>query len=137
MRDPERQLKRIEAAYQEALSESEQPAPEPSATLTTLTPTLTATEETTTSVTFDSINDVPESAIEATATYILQRTGPCPKEALIKTISRELGFRRLGPRIRERLSVSVDVLVIDEKLQEAGGRLICLLYTSPSPRDRG
>lgn len=128
VRAPERQLQRIESAYQEALIESEGTAPTDAAhevLPATLRPTLTLTEETTTTrVTFDNINDVPESTIEVTAAYILQRTGPCPKEDLIKTISRELGFRRLGPRIRQRLSVSVDALVIDKKLQEAGDRLI-------------
>lgn len=127
VRDPERQLQRIEAAYEMALAESGQSDLEPPCSDVlplTLTPTLTVADEATASVTFDNINDVTESTIVATAIYVLQRTGTCPKDDLIRTISRELGFRRLGPRIRERLSESVDVLMADGRLQEVGGRVI-------------
>lgn len=130
VRDPERQLQRIELAYQDALVEAEEPAleeitpeqiaPEASKPLEA---TLHFANETKTSVIFDNINDVPESTIEDIVARILQRTGPCAKEDLIRTVSRELGFRRLGQRIRERLSSSVAVLLHDEKLRDVGGRL--------------
>ncbi len=98
----------------------EQIAPEASKPLEA---TLHFANETKTSFAFDNINDVPESTIEDAVARILQRTGPCVKEDLIRTVSRELGFRRLGQRIRERLSSSVAVLVHDEKLRDLGERL--------------
>lgn len=53
---------------------------------------------------FSRIEEVPSSVIQSTATYVLTQAGAMTFDDLIKQTSRELGFRRLGGKIKARIA---------------------------------
>ena len=52
---------------------------------------------------YRSIDDVPDSAIQAASAHVLTQAGAMTFDDLVKLTSRELGFRRLGGKIKARL----------------------------------
>ncbi|WP_237225482.1 DUF4011 domain-containing protein [Rubinisphaera sp. JC750] len=56
---------------------------------------------------FGSIDEVPDSIIQSAAAHILTQAGAMTIDDLIKQTSRELGFRRLGTKIKARIQAQL------------------------------
>ncbi|MCA9034306.1 MAG: DUF4011 domain-containing protein [Planctomycetaceae bacterium] len=105
VRDPDRQIQKIVAAYKSAISSSGDEVaqlPEPIDEDEGLEPTFVQTEQQKVP-SFAAITDVPDQQIFLTAAAVLGQAGSTELDDLVKLIARELGFRRVGPRIRERI----------------------------------
>jgi very-short-patch-repair endonuclease len=63
-------------------------------------------------VEFESIESVPEAAITDAVVGSLVELGSMPVEDLVAAVGRRLGFKRTGPRIRERVTNAVNGLVV-------------------------
>lgn len=126
VRDPDKQLDRIEDAYRAAIETREELVPHHvgSSDLDShLQPRIQENNGHSTSAAFDRIEDVPESTIEQILNEILLRTGPCPEEDVIKLASRQLGFRRVGVKIRQRLATTIERQLARGTLKERLGRI--------------
>ncbi|MCE9565716.1 MAG: DUF4011 domain-containing protein [Planctomycetes bacterium] len=107
VRDRDKQVRRILAALEAAKkprpeARREDPVPAPagnSKAVTTLTPE------------YDNIEVVPEPAIGEAISAILLEFGSMNAEDLIVAVSKRLGFKRTGPKIRERITDAVNVRV--------------------------
>jgi hypothetical protein len=66
---------------------------------------------------FDNIEAVPEPAVANAIGGALRDYGSMPAEDLIAAVSRRLGFKRTGPKIRERIAGALNS-------QTAVGRLL-------------
>lgn len=105
VRDPEKQVLRILAAYEASIAEPELQfiagsAPEDEDA--DLNPTVVNVERPIT-LKYSSISDVSNDQIQRTFESILRQAGATEFEDFVKLTARELGFQRLGPRIRYRL----------------------------------
>jgi very-short-patch-repair endonuclease len=65
---------------------------------------------------YESIEKVPEGAIEQALVGALTEYGSMPADDLISAASKKLGFKRVGPNIRERLATALNALVTAGKL---------------------
>jgi len=109
VRDREKQVRRILHALETSGSESRrEPLPMPEI-LYTRPVSRSATE-------FDSIDAVPDSAMGDTLTRVLHEFGSMPADDLIAAVSKRFGFKRTGPKIRERIAESVNVHLSSNKL---------------------
>lgn len=72
---------------------------------------------------FGSIDEVPDSLIQSTATYVLTQGGAMAFDDLIKQTSRELGFRRVGGRIKARLEERFTEDLESGRLKRLGERV--------------
>ncbi len=131
VRDPTKQVNRILAAYEMAMA-----APEPQIGATDATeeeedidlkPTVVKVGRPT-SPTYSSITDVPNDQILKTAVSVLLHAGATEFEDLIKLTARELGFQRLGPRIRRKLEDQLTRELNRGNLQRVGDR-ICVPHS--------
>lgn len=75
------------------------------------------------SPTFSSIAEVPNDQIRKSAESVLLHAGATEFEDLVKLTARELGFLRLGPRIRRRLEEQLTHELDKGKLQRVGDRI--------------
>jgi len=65
---------------------------------------------------YDNIEAVPEPVIGEAITAALQEFGSMNAEDLIASVSKRLGFKRTGPKIRERVTDALNVLVSGTKI---------------------
>jgi very-short-patch-repair endonuclease len=65
---------------------------------------------------FDSIEKVSDNELDTAIFDSLREFGSMPAEDLISAVSKRLGFKRVGPKIRDRVAGSINTLV-------AGGQL--------------
>jgi very-short-patch-repair endonuclease len=108
VRDREKQVRRILAAVEAAKS----PKPSPSQQIEPETfPLIRQRSPRPKSVEYDSIEAVPEAALSDAITAALTEFGSMPAEDLIATVTKRLGFKRTGPRIRERLSETLNARI--------------------------
>ena len=125
VRDPAKQVNRILAAYEMAIAAAE---PQIFVNGTTeeedvdLKPTVVNVGRPMLP-TFSSITDVPNDQIRKTAETVLLHAGATEFEDLIKLTARELGFRRLGPRIRQKLEDQLLRELQRGNLQRIGDRI--------------
>ena len=125
VRDPSKQVNRILAAYELAVA-----APEPQVMVNAATededvdlkPTVVNVGRPM-SPTYSSITDVPNDQIRKTAESVLLHAGATEFEDLVKLTARELGFLRLGPRIRRRLEEQLTRELDKGNLQRIGDRI--------------
>jgi very-short-patch-repair endonuclease len=127
VRDTNRQLQRILAAYESAIRQSG-PLISPKEAIeeddADLNPTIVETGVSPSlSLSFSSINDVPPGQILKTAKSVLKHAGATEFEDLIKLTARELGFLRLGPRIRNRLEQELTRCLDNGELTKVGDRI--------------
>jgi very-short-patch-repair endonuclease len=122
-----RVLQELEAAKQPRAVRAEKPLPPlvetvaPSPPLATAPPQLPA---------YATIEDVPEAMIRATILSLVGEYGATEADDLCVSVSRCLGFKRVGPRIKARIENSLDALARERKLErQDDGRLTAV--TSP------
>jgi serine/threonine protein kinase len=73
---------------------------------------------------FDSIEEVPENELNAALFQALRDLGPLPAEDLIAVASQWLGFKRVNPRIRDRVASAINFLTAVGKLAIADENLV-------------
>ncbi len=69
------------------------------------------------------INDVPPSAICELIMDSLVRFGATEEGDLTKEVARQLGFKRTGDRIKQKIGEGVESLIRDGKIAREDGRL--------------
>jgi hypothetical protein len=73
---------------------------------------------------FASIDEVPELVIRTKALDVVSEFGATTADDLCSAISRRLGFKRLGAKIKARIDASIESLCLEGKLSRQGdGRL--------------
>lgn len=72
---------------------------------------------------YDSIDKVPDSDIQSAAVYLLTRAGAMTFDDLVKQTSRELGFRRLGGKIKARIEGQLGNDLETGRLKRLGERV--------------
>ncbi len=65
---------------------------------------------------FESIEKVPDDVLNASVTSALLEFGSMPAEDLISAVSKKLSFKRVGPKIRERIAEAINALMSAGKL---------------------
>ena len=65
---------------------------------------------------FDSIEKVSETDLNASIEAVLVEFGSMPAEDLISAASKRLGFKRVGPKIRDRIATAINALLGTGKL---------------------
>jgi len=132
IRDREKQVKRILAALKEATNPKSTPASrELEFKKTPLekkrTPKLTEYEE---------IEVVPESALSTAILQSLVAFGSMPAEDLTAAVAKQLGFKRTGPKIRDRVIAGINNLVAEGRIvltEDNRIRLALLADSSSTP----
>ena len=81
---------------------------------------------------FESIETVPNAAIASAIVASLSAFGSMPVDDLAAAVSKRLGFKRTGPKIRERVMESVNDLVTKETLAVGEGDRV-RLSNPPKP----
>ncbi|WP_439628755.1 DUF4011 domain-containing protein [Gemmata sp.] len=111
VRDREKQVRRVlaalEAAKQPHPERRDEPAPAP----------VVVNQRTPPAPEFDNIEAVPEPAVTDAIGRSLRDFGSMPAEDLIAAVSKRLGFKRTGPKIRERVAEALNA-------QTAAGQLL-------------
>ncbi len=112
VRDREKQVKRILAALKEATNPKSTPSsPELEFKKTPLEkkrpPKLTEYED---------IDAVPEAALSTAILQSLVAFGSMPAEDLTSAVAKQLGFKRTGPKIRDRVIAGINELVAEGRL---------------------
>lgn len=117
IRDPQRQIERVLKAYQEALERP--PAPQPVETSTWSDEPIIRIRsyEETSSPGYQSIDDVPDHELKRVIVSLTVRYGTTPRDELVKSAARELGFRRTGSRIQSRILSVIETLLHQGRLQ--------------------
>ena len=130
VRDPAKQVARILAAYEIAVLRAPldvQPLTPAEDEDPDLKPTVVDVGRKKASMKYEAIADVPNDQIRKTAESILEQAGATELDDLIKLTARELGFQRLGPRIRSRLEEQLAREIQSGNLQKIGDR-VCLKH---------
>ena len=129
VRDPERQLERILAAYQLVGSSSEADVAyfehedsETDAEDDGLQPRYVEHVQAA-GVTFDSIDEVGDWQVRECAKVVVVRLGAIDWDELVVQVARELGFKRTGKRIRERLEAVLHGELQSGSLRFLGDRI--------------
>jgi very-short-patch-repair endonuclease len=65
---------------------------------------------------FDSIEKVADKELNLAVFDSLREFGSMPAEDLISAVSKRLGFKRVGPKIRDRVAGTINALTTDNKL---------------------
>ena len=81
---------------------------------------------------FESIETVPESALSQAVLASLTEFGSMPIDDLVAVVSKRLGFKRTGPKIRERVTDAVNGLVSSEAIAVGEGDRIRIVAVSQS-----
>jgi hypothetical protein len=113
-RDRDEQVGRVLAALEAAKRPPPPAAPDP-----VLQELRTARRPTAGPPDYAAIDDVPSGAVGEAVTGALVEFGSMPAEELIAAVARRLGFKRTGPRIRERVAEAMNALATDGKLRVA------------------
>lgn len=125
IRNPQRQLDRILAAYAGIVTPaSPHPGNEPAVDddLEDLQPHIVEQLVTPRSY-FKTIKDVPEDHLQHTFHSIVRRGGAIDLDGLIQLTARELGFARIGNKIRERLETTLNKQLELGHLRWVGDRI--------------
>jgi hypothetical protein len=69
-----------------------------------------------TTATYQRIDDVPASVIKDWVLSLLETYGVTEQTQLTMSVARQLGFRRTGAKIRERIERCVDSLLSEKKI---------------------
>lgn len=113
-RDREKQVGRVLAALEAAKRPAIPAAPDP-----VLEEVRAGRKPAASPPEYAAIDDVPAAAVGEAVTAALVEFGSMPAEELIAAVSRRLGFKRAGPRIRERVAEAMNALAANGKLQVA------------------
>ncbi|MBP3955842.1 DUF4011 domain-containing protein [Gemmata sp. G18] len=107
VRDRNSQVNRVLAALEAARKPPAKvaPAPEPEVVAAVKLKPVKEVE-----LDFDSIEKVSDSVLHATLIASLTEFGTMPAEDLISAVSKRLGFKRVGPKIRERVAQAINAL---------------------------
>jgi hypothetical protein len=65
---------------------------------------------------FDSIEKVSDAELNASVEASLVEFGSMPAEDLISAVSKRLGFKRVGPKIRDRIATTINAMTTAGKL---------------------
>ncbi|QJW92721.1 DUF4011 domain-containing protein [Frigoriglobus tundricola] len=65
---------------------------------------------------FDSIEKVSEAELNTHVESALNEFGSMPAEDLISAVSKRLGFKRVGPKIRDRIATAINALTTSGRL---------------------
>ena len=126
VRNPGPQVDRVLAEFEAAVSQAP-PADAPNAEPEDDEPTPTLVEAPAAAgpslPKFSSIDDVPDDAIRAASRYLLTHSGAMTVDDLVRRTSRELGFGRLGRRIRVRIKGQFDHDLGAGRLKRVGDRV--------------
>ncbi|QDT15066.1 DUF4011 domain-containing protein [Alienimonas californiensis] len=125
VRDPARQTARVLKAYEDAVrgpAGFAAPAP-PADDPPPPEPTVVPGEPSRRRRSYGSIDEVPAGAIAETIAAVLAGAGATPREDLLRLVARELGFQRLGPRIRNGIDAAVDRALRSGAAIERDGRV--------------
>lgn len=135
VRNPSRQLERILAAYELAVSSagpvgsSRDAETNDSAADVDLQPRFIQPRETKGN-TYSKIEEVPDDRIRAAAIGIITHAGATDWDDLVRLVARELGFARTGSKIRVRLEATLNAEVRAGSLRRVGDRVA--LATAPA-----
>jgi hypothetical protein len=75
---------------------------------------------------FSSIEDVPVHLLSTVILRVLRRYGQTTDEELIRVVSRELGFQRVGKRIAARIGKRIADLIAARTVRRADGDRLCV-----------
>ena len=76
---------------------------------------------------------MPDAEIRRLLTAALGKYGGTGTEDLVKRVARQLGFKRTGPKIRERVADQVNKLAADGSLAVSGDGRIRPIKPAPEP----
>jgi hypothetical protein len=125
VRAPEKQIDRIMAAYEMAISASPSSSPIsmiPDEVDAFLIPKVVQIDRPT-SLKFSSITDVSTEQVKRTIESVLIQAGATEFDDLVKLTARELGFQRVGPKIRSRLEEQLKKELRNGTFQQIGDRI--------------
>jgi very-short-patch-repair endonuclease len=118
VRDRDKQVRRILAALDDVRNPQPQQPPSAEIDWEPLAPVRRRSSK---ALEFESIEGVPEAArVEALLGGLIE-LGSMPVDDLVAAVARRLGFKRAGPRIRERVTSAVNQQVMAGKLTVADG----------------
>jgi very-short-patch-repair endonuclease len=69
---------------------------------------------------FNTINEVPDAVLRDAVLDVLRRCGATELAELTRTVSRQLGFKRVGPKIQDRIEDSITELLQTGQVDRAG-----------------
>ena len=129
IRSPAHQIERIANAFREALLmpvTSPTPVTEVSPSSPEAEPILRIRDfrDAKPAPRFADIEDVPDGEIARVLLRLAVTFGVTPREDLIKSTARELGFERTGKRISAQIESVIQSLVQQGRLRDAGGERI-------------
>jgi len=113
VRDREKQIRRIFAALEAAKN----PQRKPPSVDVELEPMAPVRRKLSKAVEFDSIENVPDPALNDAILASIVELGSMPMDDLVASVGKRLGFKRAGAKIRERVTGAVNEFV-------AAGRLV-------------
>ena len=108
VRDRDKQVRRILSA----LDDARKPAQAPASAALEFDRVPVSRRRWSKAVEYESIESVPEAAISDAIVNSLIELGSMPVDDLVAAVGRRLGFKRTGPRIRERVTIAVNSLVV-------------------------
>ncbi|MCD0461415.1 DUF4011 domain-containing protein [Roseiconus lacunae] len=132
VRSPDRQVERILQAYEQAIANTtrnltnDQYLDEELEADKDFEPTIIEKNHGQTDrekLSFNSIDEVPAETIQLATTYVLGQAGAMTMDDLIRQVSRELGFRRTGQKIRSRIESNVLSDIEAMRLKRSGERI--------------
>ena len=112
VRDREKQVRRIFAALEVARN----PQRKPPSLDVELEPMAPVRRKLSKAIEFDSIETVPEAALDEAILGSLVELGSMPMDDLVAAVTKRLGFKRSGAKIRERVTGTVNGLVAASRL---------------------
>jgi very-short-patch-repair endonuclease len=107
VRDRDKQVRRIFAALEAARN----PQRKPPSVDVELEPMAPVRRKMSKAIEFDSIETVPEPALNEAIIVSLVELGSMPMDDLVAAVGKRLGFKRAGAKIRERVTGTVNGLV--------------------------
>ncbi|VTR95852.1 Uncharacterized protein OS=Paenibacillus sp. HGH0039 GN=HMPREF1207_01866 PE=4 SV=1: DUF4011: AAA_19: AAA_11: AAA_12: DUF559 [Gemmata massiliana] len=121
VRDRSAQVNRVLAALEAARKPPAKiaPAPEPEVVAAVKLKPVKEVE-----LDFDSIEKVSDNVLHDTLFASLTEFGTMPAEDLISAVSKRLGFKRVGPKIRERVAQAINTLSAEGKLTSTEDNLV-------------
>lgn len=108
IRDRDKQVRRILSA----LDDARKPAKAPTSAALEFERVPVSHRRSSKAIEFESIESVPDAAISNAIVGSLIELGSMPVDDLVAAVGRRLGFKRTGPRIRERVTKAVNGLVV-------------------------
>jgi very-short-patch-repair endonuclease len=141
IRDREGQVRRVLAAVEKAQRGEETPRPKPPPPARKARPAKAAAVEEedapTAEMEFGKIQQVPDAVLADAVVDVLRRCGATERTELTRTVSRQLGFKRTGPRIQERIDESIDGLLHTGRLDWTGDQRLRVVPDVGAARGEG